>query len=474
MSKLTSSNHSPGPARRAFLRQVAALGSLGLAARLDALQAIASAAAATGTSSAPAANGYKALVCVFMFGGNDGNNTVVPLDTAGYAAYAAARPANSGIQLTQAQLLPIQPANAGTPYGLHPALTELQGLFGKRKLAVLANVGTLTQPTTRAQYAAGVQPESLFSHADQQAQWQSSISTAPSATGWGGRIADQVAGLNTGSGTTMPVVTSLDGTVLFGSGAANTSLSIPVTGSFALQGFGKSAVANARLAAVKALLGEAGDNVFVPELEAVANQALALSTTLNPILSGSSPMVDPYFSALTSDIAKQLHRVATLVAARNVTGAQRQIFFVQLGSFDTHGDQINRQQKLFADLSPALAAFYDAMFALAVGSQVTTFTLSDFGRTMQPASGGGTDHAWGSHHFILGDAVAGGRFYGTFPELAIGGPDDAEKEGRWIPTTAVDQYGATLAKWFGVPTTALAQVFPNLGAFATSDLGFMK
>ena len=162
-----------------------------------------------------------------------------------------------------------------------------------------------------------------------------------------------------------------------------------------------------------------------------------------------------------------------MIAARQATGAARQIFFVQLGSFDTHGDQLNRQQALFADLSPALNAFYDATVAVGAGSQVTTFTLSDFSRTFQPASGGGTDHAWGNHHFIIGDAVKGGSMYGHYPQLILGGPNDAEQEGRWLPTSSVDQYGATLAKWFGVAPAALGQVFPNLAAFPSSDLGFM-
>ena len=162
-----------------------------------------------------------------------------------------------------------------------------------------------------------------------------------------------------------------------------------------------------------------------------------------------------------------------MIAAHTATGAGRQIFFVQLGSFDTHNDQLNRQQQLFADLSPALKAFHDATVALGVASQVTTFTLSDFGRTFQPASGGGTDHAWGSHHFVIGDAVQGGNMYGAYPQLSLGGPNDAEKEGRWIPTSSVDQYGATLAKWFGVVPEAMSTVFPNLGAFKSADLGFM-
>jgi uncharacterized protein (DUF1501 family) len=452
--------------RRALLRNAAALSSLGLAARFGLVDLVAAAHAQVA-----AATDYKALVCVFMFGGNDGNNTVIPLDSAGYKTYSSVRNAASGIQLTQSALLPIQPSNTPTPYGLHPALGELQTLFNQRRLAILANVGTLTRPTTRAQYDAGVQPLSLYSHADQQAQWQSSVSNTASGTGWGGRLADQVATLNAGSG--FPVITSLDGTVLYSTGVSTIPLSIPVSGAFALQGYGNSAVASARLAAVKALLGQGSDNAFVAAMNAIGSQALNLSATVNPILAASSPVIDPPFAGLTSDIANQFHQVAKMIGARASTGAGRQIFFVQLGSFDTHNDQLNRQQQLFADLSPALKAFHDATVALGVGSQVTTFTLSDFGRTFQPASGGGTDHAWGSHHFILGDAVNGGSLFGRYPQLILGGPDDAEAEGRWLPTTSVDQYGATLAKWFGVAPGAMAAVFPNLAAFATPDLGFM-
>ena len=442
--------------RRSFLRNAMALSSFGLAARLGLVNLIATAKAQTAAPS-----GYKALVCVFMFGGNDGNNTVIPLDTAGYASYAKVRTSASGVQLAQSALLPIEPVNVGTPYGLHPALGELQTLFSQRKLAILANVGTLTQPTTQAQYKAGVQPVSLYSHADQQAQWQSSISTTPSQTGWGGRTADQVAALN--AGTAFPVVTSLDGTVLFTTGAATVPLSIPVSGAFALEGYYGSAAANGRLAAVKQLLGQASNNDLVTALNAIGNQAIGLSATVNPILAASSALVDLPFAGLGSSIASQLHQVAKMIAARQATGAARQIFFVQLGSFDTHNDQLNRQQALLADLSPALNAFYQATVAVGASDQVTTFTLSDFNRTFQPSSGGGTDHAWGNHHFILGDAVHGGSLYGQYPQLILGGPSDAETRGRWLPHFAVDQYGATLAKWFGVAPTALDQVFPNPG-----------
>ena len=453
--------------RRFFLRNAMALSAFGLASRLDCINLIAAARAQS-----TAASSYKALVCVFLFGGNDGNNTIVPLDTAGYASYAAVRTAASGIQLAQSSLLPIKPVNVGTPYGLHPSLPELQTLFNQGKMAILVNVGTLTEPTTQAQYNSGLQPLALYSHADQQAQWQSSISTEESATGWGGRIADQVAALNAGSG--FPVVTSLDGTVLFTSGAQAVPLSIPVSGPFALQGYNGTAIATARLSAVRQLLGQTSANTFVNAVSAIGNQALALSGTVNPILSASSPIVDPIFASLNSDIATQLHQVAKMIAARQATGAARQIFFVQLGSFDTHSDQANRQQALFADLSPALKAFYDATVAVGAGGQVTTFTLSDFNRTFQPSSGDGTDHAWGNHHFIIGDAVKGGNMYGQFPQLILGGPSDAEKRGRWIPTAAVDQYGATLARWFGVAPAALGQVFPNLAVFPSSDLGFMS
>jgi uncharacterized protein (DUF1501 family) len=452
------------PGRREFLRSLGALSAFGLASRLDLVNFVANAhAQATGD--------YKALVCVFMFGGNDGNNTLIPIDTAGYGQYAAARPESSGINLAQASLLPIQPVNLGTPFGLHPALTELQALFAQNKMAILANVGTLLQPTTKAQYNAGLRPLSLYSHADQQAQWQSSISGSPSGTGWGGRIADKVASFNAATG--FPVITSLDGTVLFTTGTATTPLTIPVTGSFALAGYNSSAAAAARLAAVNQLLAQGSSNAFVSSANAIGTQALHLSTTVNPILANANSTVAPLFANLNTGTSRQLFQVAKMIEARAATGARRQIFFVQLGSFDTHGDQINRQRNLFQELSPALKAFYDATAALGVSSQVTTFTLSDFGRTLQPASGGGTDHAWGSHHFVIGDAVKGGAIYGQYPQLILGGPSDAEAEGRWLPSIAVDQYGATLARWFGVQSADLNSVFPNLSKFPGSDVGFM-
>jgi uncharacterized protein (DUF1501 family) len=451
--------------RRKFLCNVGALSTFGLASRFDLLNFVADANAQSATD-------YKALVCVFMFGGNDGNNTVIPIDAAGYRQYSAVRPVASGINLPQASLLPIQPDNIGMPFGLHPSLVELQSLFNQGKMAILANVGTLLQPTTQAQYNAGLQPDSLYSHADQQAQWQSAIYTQSSSTGWGGRLADKMTSYN--AATSFPVITSLDGTVLFTTGSSAVPMSIPTTGSFALSGYtGNSGATTARLTALKQLLAKPFDNTFVTAANAIATQALQLSGTVNPIINNANSTVAPLFANLTSDISNQLFQVAKMIEGRAATGAQRQIFFVQLGSFDTHNDQLNRQQSLFNDLSPALSAFYAATVALGVSAQVTTFTLSDFSRTFQPASGGGTDHAWGNHHFIIGDGVHGGAFYGQYPTLVLGGPSDAVQEGRWIPTTAVDQYGATLAKWFGVATADLNTVFPNLAKFTSADLGFL-
>jgi uncharacterized protein (DUF1501 family) len=183
--------------------------------------------------------------------------------------------------------------------------------------------------------------------------------------------------------------------------------------------------------------------------------------------------VTPFFSGQASSIAQQLQQVARMIEARGQIGLKRQVFFVSLGSFDTHNNELNQLSTLFGQLSPALKSFYDATVQLGVASQVTTFSISDFGRTFQPASGGGTDHAWGSHHFVMGGAVKGGAFYGRYPTLVLDGPDDAEKEGRWIPTTSVDQYGATLSRWFGVSDADMAQVFPNLASFGNANLGFL-
>jgi uncharacterized protein (DUF1501 family) len=423
--------------------------------------------------SALAASGdYKALVCVFLFGGNDGNNMVVPVDTR-YADYAAARgqPGDGGLALPLDQLLPLTPANGAASYGFHPGMPELQQLWNDGVLAVLFNVGTLVAPTNKADDAAGrvARPESLMSHQDQQNQWQTSLPDRPSRTGWGGRMADQL------PSSSLPPMVSVAGNVLFALGERSHPLAVPAAGgpSFGLSGFDTSARSQAILSAMTALRGLDLDNALVQSVAGETAAAFAASGALSPILAGTSSTTDALFGAQPSVLGRQLLQVSRIIEARSVLGATRQIFFVSLGGFDTHNDQLNRQAPLLADVSASLAAFHSATAQLGVPSQVTTFTLSDFGRTLAPASGGGSDHAWGNHQLVLGGAVQGRQTYGTFPTLALGGPDDFTAQGRWLPTTSTDQFAATLARWFGVAPGDLASVLPNVGRFATDDLGFL-
>lgn len=450
--------------RREFLLKAGALTTGGLASRLAPISALGFAANA-GAQSAP---DYKALVCVFLYGGWDGNNLVIPNDSAGYAQYSGVRPESSGVNIAQSELLAIKPANTSTEFGLHPELSDIHPLFAQGKMAVLANVGTLNEPTTKTNYLAA-RPDNLFSHSDQQNQWQSSVSEGPSRSGWGGRIADQLAASN-GS---FPVITSIAGASLFIAGNATSPLALPQSGGITLQGFNNSATANARLAAMQSILAVDRDNAYVKAAGDITSQAISLSAIVNPILSSTTSTVQSLFTGQTSSIALQLLQVAKLIEARSQTGARRQVFFVSLGGFDTHSNELTVLTTLLGQLSPALKSFYDATVQLGVSSQVTTFTLSDFGRTFQPASGAGTDHAWGNHHFILGGAVRGGEMYGRYPTLMRAGPDDADTSGRWIPSTSVEQYGATLARWFGVPDASMATVFPNLSKFSSGNLGFL-
>jgi uncharacterized protein (DUF1501 family) len=446
--------------RRTFLAHAgalagsAALGQLGLLA-----------------ANAASASDYKALVCVFLYGGNDANNMIVPLDTAGYANYATTR---SYLALPQAQLLPLE-AGAGAPlYGLHPALPGLQALWAAGNMAIVANVGTLVQPLTKAQYlsTSTIKPESLFSHIDQQHQWQASISsTSSSNSGWGGRLTDQLASLNAGS--SVPPMISTGGNNLFVTGAASQALVIPTSGSFGLNSYSSSATDTARLAALQQLLNVDQSDNLVQAAQAVMTSALASSAVLNPILTSSNATLTARFGSLTGNFAAQLLAIAKVIQASGTLGAGRQVFLVTLGSFDTHTDQLNTQQTLLTELDAGLTAFHGAMSDIGSASSVTSFTLSDFSRNFLPNTGGGTDHAWGSHPLVIGGAVKGGQLYGTMPTLELSGPDDASDLGRWIPTIAVDQFAATLASWFGAGSTALTTILPNLSAFTPANLGFI-
>jgi uncharacterized protein (DUF1501 family) len=445
--------------RRNFLQHAGALAGTAALGQLGAFAA-----------HAASASDYKALVCVYLYGGNDANNTIVPLDSAGYANYAQTR---SYLALPQSQLLPLAAAGGTPQYGLHPALPGLQSLWASGNLAVVANVGTLVQPLTKTQYLSTTtaKPENLFSHIDQQHQWQASISTASSNSGWGGRLSDQLATLNANS--SVPPMISTGGNNLFVTGAASQALVIPISGSFGLKGFSNDSVDAARRSALAELLNVDQDINLTQAAQAVMSSALTSSAILNPILTTTSAALSARFTGLTSNFSQQLLAIAKVIEARSTLGASRQVFLVQLGSFDTHTNQLNTQQTLFSQLDAGLTAFHGAMADIGAGTSVTSFTLSDFSRNFLPNTGGGTDHAWGSHPLVIGDAVNGGTIYGTMPTLELSGPDDASDLGRWIPTIAVDQFAATLATWFGADATALAAVLPNLSAFSPSSLGFI-
>jgi uncharacterized protein (DUF1501 family) len=410
--------------------------------------------------------GYKALVCIFMFGGNDSNNMVVPIDSR-YTGYQQARPT---LAIPQASLLPMQMGNQA-PYGFHPNLPELQGFFNNQKnLAVLANVGTLLQPTTQAAYQKYQNlPENLFSHSDQQDQWQSAQLVGTPNAGWAGKVADSVqASLN--SGALFPPVLSISGNAIFCTGDTTNPFTMNPGQAPGLQGFDTSAASQARFLATQQLLTFDSGLSMVQAANKVTGQAVQYSVVLSDALK-SAPTLQTKFP--DTYLAQQLQQVAQVIAVKSALGMGRQIFFCSFGGFDTHSDQLAQQTQLMTQLSQAMSSFYDATLELGVSNSVTTFTLSEFSRTLEPGSNGGTDHAWGSHQVILGGAVKGNSVYGTFPTVALGGPDDADKNGRWIPTTALDQYGATLASWFGVSAADLPSIFPNLKNFPTTNLGFL-
>jgi len=445
--------------RRDFLKRTCCTAAAGLAAasfnRFGLVNAL-----AQGTQD------YKALVCVFLFGGNDSNNMVVPLSSSGYNSYQQVR---SVLALPQASLLPISAPSAGS-FGFHPKFPELQGLFNQKHLAVLANVGTLVRPTTRTQFQQGqaTLPQNLFSHSDQQAQMQTASLSGNGQTGWAGRTADKIQSIY---GGTFPVIISLAGTNIFCEGLVARSIESSGNPTKLLSGFSSSAQSQSRMSALQSLLTFDTGVSLIQAASTTTSNALQDSKALADALAAAPALATAFPN--NNGLASQLKQVAQIISVRAALGLQRQIFFVSLGGFDTHSDQINAQTGLYTQLSQALNAFYQATVEIGAASQVSSFTLSDFSRTYQPDSTSGSDHAWGGHHLIMGGAVKGGDFYGTFPTLALGGPDDATNEGRWIPTTSLDQYAGTLANWFGVPTADLPTIFPNLPNFSNQLLNFV-
>jgi uncharacterized protein (DUF1501 family) len=456
----------PIRSRREFLRDslhsVTALGAMSALGKFGEMNALAA-----------GGSGYQALVCIFLAGGNDGHNTVIPISTAqqGFSLYQKGR---QSLALSQASLLPI--SNGGDAYGLHPSLVEIQNLYNLGRAAVLANVGMLVQPISRANYLtanSAILPSSLFSHSDQSSQWQTAIPNGIASTGWGGRMTDELQPQN--AGAIFPPITTTSSCGLFCTGHQTFPATVPPpsSGSTAKSGMATlNAIQNAPATAsgMQQLLTFDNGLQLVQAGNGILTRGNAYSQTLTSLL--ASTTLQTKFPPNNS-LAAQLQTVANVMAVRNQLGLTRQIFFCQLGGFDTHGAQLETQQVLLQQLSQAVSAFYTATQELLIDQNVTTFTASEFGRTLTPSGSDGSDHAWGSHHFIVGGGVQGGQFYGNFPLLSPGGDNDANSRGVLIPTTAVDQYGATLAQWFGVSAASLPAIFPNIGNFASADLRFL-
>lgn len=452
----------PGLSRRQLLKHGAcsAAGIAGLQALWN--LGLVSSAAAQG---APGSGDYKALVCVFLFGGNDSYNLLVPRDNGHYGPYATAR---QNLAIPQNQLLAITPNTSdGSLYGLHPSCPELQSLFAAGRLALVANVGSLLYPMTKAQYQnhSVQRPPQLFSHYDQQFQWMTSVPDSNEGFGWAGRTAELLQSLNGASALSMNI--SLLGANTWQVGPTVAPFAMGTGGPQGLTGFwGQQG--QRRYVSFQQLLNRQTPQLLEKAFADTQKRAIEINALLETALDGVPALATVFPN---SYLGAQLKMIARTIAIRGSLGVRRQVYFCGIGGFDSHDDQNQDQPGLFADLSASLNAFEAAMVELGTENMVTTFTASDFARTLT-SNGDGSDHAWGGVQLVMGGAVAGKDIYGVYPSLALDGPDDIGS-GRILPTTSVDEYSATLAKWLGVQPGDMATVFPHLSRFAHPDLGFM-
>ncbi len=410
------------------------------------------------------ATDYRALVAIFMFGGNDGNNLLIPLDVAGYADYQNGR---GRLALARGDLHAINPTNTqGRPFALHPSMGALASLFETGQCAAVANVGPLVQPLTRAQWLANsVQtPPNLFSHSDQQSQWQAGTSDTSIKLGWGGRVADIVASLNGVQNVATAV--AVNGRSGFQQGATVSPFLVASNGNFGYDSYDATS-RDALSVGFGEMINTPRTHLFEAAWNDTVKRGITTQAVFQEALSRTSPLATTFPG---SGLGDQLRTVARLIAARSAFAVKRQVFFCSIGGFDTHGiDQLQDQGNLLGIVSEAMSAFYRATVELGVASQVTSFTMSDFGRDFPANGSGGSDHGWGSHHLMLGGAVRGKQLYGSFPTLRVNGPDDTSG-GRWIPTTATEQYAAALGGFFGLSATENAQAFPTLSRFPAGPL----
>ena len=446
-----------GMNRREFLRATGAGAVLAASPRIGLTQMIAPPGAFSD---------YRALVCVFLFGGNDSFNMLVPRSDAEYNVYARSR---QNLALDRADLLPISPLTEdGSHYGLHPAMSAIHGLFETSRAAFVTNVGPLIEPTTKEQYLnrSVALPSQLFSHNDQQDQWHSLKGRTTSKTGWAGRVSDLLR--QHLADQQLATNISLFGNQLFQAADETVTYTMGRNGPLSFRGLGDNGIAPHRRRAFERVLGANYSTIYERGYRDVQRLAIEAVDRVTTALSSAQPLstVIP-----ASTLGRQLNTVAKLISVRERLKMQRQIFFVATGGFDSHSNQLENQPTLLGDVSESIGAFYRATVELGVAGSVTTFTQSDFGRTLT-SNGDGTDHGWGGVQLAVGDAVRGRELYGTYPRLEIDGPDDVRR-GRLIPSVSADQYAATLAKWIGVPEADLVHVAPNLGNFAQRDLGFL-
>ncbi len=465
-----TTRHTTDPSRRAFLQRGAALSMAGAAAPW-ALNL-----AAMGEAAATTASDYKALVCVFLYGGNDYGNTLIPTDATHYPLYDAQRPALAyklpALAGTTLNALNTPVDRDGVPYqyALAPELGLLMPLWQVGQLATVLNVGTLVQPTTKAQYQAKSVPlpPKLFSHNDQQSVWQAS-SPEGATSGWGGRMGDL---FEAGNGNATFTCVNVSGNAVFMSGRSAVQYQVSTNGSVALRAvkqplFGSTACSDA----LKALITAPRSHLLEAEHTRVADRSLKADDSLTAALKGAPTITSPFTAG--NKLADQLKMVARMISCADALTVKRQVFFVSLGGFDTHDGLLTQHPALLTDVAAALSEFQAALTELGVALQVSTFTASDFGRSLA-GNNDGSDHGWGSMHFVLGGAVQGQRHYGTAPVIANNGPDDVG-QGRLLPTTSVDQYAATLGRWFGLSDAQLLDVLPHLSHYNASarTLGFV-
>ena len=463
--------------RRAFMRRTGQLAVAGAASSYAlGLAGIGEAAAFNATG------GYKALVCVFLYGGNDYGNTLIPYDSLNYGRYSAIRGGGSeddDISIARENLASTvlnqpndQVLTDNIRYALAPTMPRMKARFDEGVMAPLLNVGPLITPLTKAQFESGdtvayPRPPKLFSHNDQQSTWQS-FQPEGSPTGWGGRMGDLAQSANTNA---MFTAINATGNAVFLTGESAAPFQVGTRGAVTIKGlespriFGSSAARDA----LETMLSASGGHVFERDYANMVARTVEYGGFVNDALDSAN--VTTSFGA-GNRLASQLEVVARLISVRQNLGVNRQVFLVSMGGFDHHDGLIGSHDALLGELDFAMDAFYRATLELGVADQVTTFTASDFGRTLA-SNGDGTDHGWGGHHFIMGDAVNGGRFYGTAPHVSLD-TDDQVGRGRLLPSTSVDEYSSTLAMWLGVSPSELPSVAPNIGNFANPDLGFMQ